>query len=257
MLSKYFVFLIGFALVHGDAPTVDSQYSSYLSPAKETFYSHYSAPSTQYGSPGKGGYGTLPTVKPSYGTPAPSYGPPPSTYGVPPQNGFESLKAFATAPESTFIQRRLFNTSVALTVPLFSFTLPQRASEGSTVDLANQVRSKILVIKREPFKTFLKKYVTNPQVIFGLFSMLVVVLIFAVPILFTGSKPDFLGRSNGQNGILEHLMSSKKVLNFMGADLTNNIGLDSTKCLQKTICEAHKYPKKYGMMATPFLIFFP
>ena len=43
----------------------------------------------------------------------------------------------------------------------------------------------------------------------------------------------------------------------MHADMTNNIGLDTGKCLQKTICEAHKSPKKYGMMATVFQIFFP
>ncbi len=52
-------------------------------------------------------------------------------------------------------------------------------------------------------------------------------------------------------------MASNKVFNFMGADLTNNIGLDTDKCLKKTICEAHKFPKKYGMMGKPFQMFFP
>jgi hypothetical protein len=67
---------------------------------------------------------------------------PSSSYKVPVEsNGFESLRDFSTSYDNTFIQRRLFNTSVALTVPLFSFTLPQRASSGSSVDLANQVSS--------------------------------------------------------------------------------------------------------------------
>ena len=85
------------------------------------------------------------------------------------------------------------------------------------------------------------------------------VLVFAVPVLFTGERsPSGWGkRSNDREGILNNLMSTKKVFNFMGADMTNNIGLDTEKCLQKTICEAHKFPKKFGIMATPFQIFFP
>jgi hypothetical protein len=51
----------------------------------------------------------------------------------------ESLRQISLAQTQPFIQRRLFNTSVALTVPLFSFTLPQRATQGTSVDLANQV----------------------------------------------------------------------------------------------------------------------
>jgi len=51
----------------------------------------------------------------------------------------ESFRQFPLAQTEAFIQRRLFNTSVALTVPLFAFTLPQRAVEGTSVDLANQV----------------------------------------------------------------------------------------------------------------------
>lgn len=50
-----------------------------------------------------------------------------------------SFRQLSLASTQPFIQRRLFNTSVALTIPIFSFTLPQRASQGSTVDLANQV----------------------------------------------------------------------------------------------------------------------
>lgn len=85
-----------------------------------------------------------------------------------------------------------------------------------------------------------------------------VALVFAVPILFTEPTGDLhTGRSSDRDGILNHLMANNKVFNFMGADLSNKIGLDTTKCLQKSICEAHRTPKKYGMIATPFQMFFP
>ena len=61
-------------------------------------------------------------------------------------DAYESLRAYATAPMEPFIRRRLFNTSVALTVPLFSFTLPNRGAEGSTIDLANQVSGKYTIM---------------------------------------------------------------------------------------------------------------
>jgi len=88
------------------------------------------------------------------------------------------------------------------------------------------------------------------------FALFVVVLVFAVPVLFTHPQT-FSGRSADRNGILNNLMANNKVLNFMGADLSNKVGLDTTTCLQKTICESHRTPKKYGMLATPFQMFFP
>lgn len=66
-------------------------------------------------------------------------------------DAYESLRAYATAPYEPFIRRRLFNTSVALTVPLFSFTLPNRGAEGSTIDLANQVRKAMSIIQQPSF----------------------------------------------------------------------------------------------------------
>ncbi len=62
-----------------------------------------------------------------------------STYPHQENDNIGSFRQLSLASTQSFIQRRLFNTSVALTVPIFSFTLPQRASQGSTVDLANQV----------------------------------------------------------------------------------------------------------------------
>jgi len=94
------------------------------------------------------------------------------------------------------------------------------------------------------------------KAIFGVFALFVVALVFAVPVLFT-KPPGSTGRSNDRDGIMNHLMANNKVFNFMGADLSNKIGLDTTKCLQKSICDAHRTPKKYGMLATPFQMFFP
>lgn len=172
-----------------------------------------------------------------YSQPSPpvSYGPPPApSYGPPASSAFGD-HGYSLDSESPFVQNRLFNTAVALTIPLFSFTLPQRSSNDGGIDLANQV-------------------------IFGAFVLIATLFVFVVPIFFTkppGSAGGYEGRSNDRNGILNNLMANNKVFNFMNADLSNKIGLDTRKCLQKTICEAHRTPKKYGVMATPFEMFFP
>lgn len=74
-----------------------------------------------------------------YGPPPPAvYGPPPApSYGPPGYNDH----GYSLDSESPFVQQRLFNTAVALTIPFFSFTLPQRSSTSGGVDIANQVRS--------------------------------------------------------------------------------------------------------------------
>lgn len=214
------------------AAEVPSQSSSSSSSSGGNGYPSYY--SVESGGSSSGGYA------PSYGPPAapspsPVYGPPPSSgYGVPADtyDASHQYQGFALQDESPFVQHRLFNTAVALTVPLFSFTIPQRSSSvPGGVDLATQA-------------------------VFGVFALFVVALAVAVPIFFT--KPhDATGRSNDREGILNHLMANNKVFNFMGADLSNKIGLDTTKCLQKSICEAHRTPKRYGMIATPFQMFFP
>lgn len=153
-------------------------------------------------------------------------------------DAYETLRQMSLASTQPFIKRRLFNTSVALTVPMFSFTLPQRAAEGSTVDLANQA-------------------------IFGLFALLTTMLVFAVPVLFTGIRPfDVYGRSMKDNdesqNILNNLLkNSEHTVNLMGADMKNKIGINPEECLQKTICDAHRHPKKFGLFGLPFQIFFP
>jgi len=54
-----------------------------------------------------------------------------------PNDAYESFRQITDG--DNLIQQRLFNTSIVITVPLFSFTLPQTASQGEVADLANQV----------------------------------------------------------------------------------------------------------------------
>lgn len=161
-------------------------------------------------------------------------------------NGYETLRQLSMASSQSFMARRLFNCSVALTVPVFSFTLPERFPEGATVDLANQM-------------------------IFVVFAFLVEFLIFAVPVVFTGTRPYDIfdkddkdkdkGRSIHGHNIMHNLLhageSSESLMNFMGANLRNKIGLDPYQCIQRTICDAHRYPDKYGLFALPFQLAFP
>ncbi|ODM97061.1 hypothetical protein Ocin01_09619 [Orchesella cincta] len=200
--------LMGVAFLCNSVAFADSPVPSDSS-SKNTFSSYQYAvePSSDYGPPMKGYAAPPPTV----------YGPPPApSYGPPTHDGH----GYSLDSESPFVQQRLFNTAVALTIPLFSFTLPQRSSSYGGIDLANQV-------------------------IFGAFVLVATLFVFVVPIFFT--KPSE-GRSNDRNGILNSLMANNKVFNFMNADLSNKIGLDTSKCLQKTICEANRTPRNmsYG-----------
>jgi len=209
--------------------SVAAESASNANVAPGGYATYYAEPqSSPPSSSSSGGYAYHPPS--SYGAPAmPS--PPQAQYGVETlDNTHFANQGYSLNEETPFVQQRLFNTAVALTVPLFSFQLPQRSVPSGGVDLANQA-------------------------IFGVFALFIVALVFAVPILFT-KPPDALGRSS-RDGILNHLMNNKNVINFMGADLTNKVGLDTTKCLQKSICEAHRTPKKYGLLATPFTMFFP
>lgn len=51
----------------------------------------------------------------------------------------------------------------------------------------------------------------------------------------------------------------EQVKRVFDEEFRDQIGLDSTKCMQKTICEAHRSPKnkKYGLLVLPFQMFFP
>lgn len=51
----------------------------------------------------------------------------------------DKLKIFAGGDNNQFIKPRLLNTSIALTIPLFSFSLPAKGGSSPTT-LANQVK---------------------------------------------------------------------------------------------------------------------
>lgn len=129
----------------------DSVPSTYTQFQYSDSHSHNDYPATYYEvKPQSTKYGAPPA--PSYGTPAPAYGVPSATYGTPkPEYGpppaptytydHKPMRGYGLDSESPFVQKRLFNTAVALTVPLFSFVLPQRSSSVSGgLDLANQVQ---------------------------------------------------------------------------------------------------------------------
>lgn len=152
-----------------------------------------------------------------------------------PNDGFDSLRSFARDMSNGVLEgRQLYNTSIALTSGLFSFELPSSTStESDTVKLANQV-------------------------IFGMFGFLTSVLVFALPVLLTGQKFNPNARSN-EGGILETLLKTEPLATLIKQGFHKDIGLEPEKCLQKTICEAHRQPKnkEYGMMAVPFQMFYP
>jgi len=99
-----------FSMVRGDAPAKTT-----AEPAGSQGYHSY------YSSDSDASAGYAPSS--SYGSPVPA-----------------APDAYRLDSESPFVQQRLFNTAVALTVPLFSFQLPQRSAPNTSgVDLANQV----------------------------------------------------------------------------------------------------------------------
>lgn len=155
-----------------------------------------------------------------------------------PNDGYDSLRTFGNdLTEGMSRKYSLYNTSIALTSALFSFELPSSTStEADTVNLANQV-------------------------IQGMFGFLLSVLIFALPVLLTGQRFNPNARSNQDNddGIIATILKTEPLAKLLRNDVHKQIGLEPEKCLQKTICEAHRSPKnkEYGMLALPFQIFYP
>lgn len=91
-------------------------------------------------------------------------------------------------------------------------------------------------------------------------GFLTTVLIFALPVLFTGEKLPMDARSNdGIYGIISKILRTDPIASLIKNGMHKKIGLEPEKCLQKTICEAHRAPenKRYGLLALPFQIFYP
>lgn len=94
------------------------------------------------------------------------------------------------------------------------------------------------------------------QLLYGFFAIVITVIGYSVPILFNGHNPT--GRSMNENKItLDHLMHPGRVMNLVGLNIGNQIGVDPMQCLQKTICESYRYPERYGSLVWPFQYFFP
>jgi len=107
------------------------------------------------------------------------------------------------------------------------------------------------------------------QAIYGLYGLLAVILIYAVPVLFTGVRESARkarsvtgfgeDENDSDNWLISNLMSVDQVQKVFDEEFRDDIGLDRTKCLQKIICEAHRAPKnqEYGLIALPFQMFYP
>jgi len=129
-----------------------------------------------------------------------------------------------------------FNTSIAFTIPLFSFTLPQ-GGEGSI------------------FQTLESQAVT----VLATLAFLVLGSIAILPSLYSLFGLSTSGRSyngmdneiGGEGGIAEYIVS------FIENSLDNLPNTNGEDCVKRSICEAHDEPQKYGFLALPFQIFFP
>lgn len=153
-----------------------------------------------------------------------------------PNDGYENLRSFARDMTSGVLHdKQLLNTSIAFTSPLFSFQLPSTSStEEGTIKMANQI-------------------------IFGMFALLTTVLVYALPVLLTGQRFNPNARSNEDEGIIGNILKSEPLARLLKEGVHKEIGLEPEKCMQKTICQAHRSPrnKEFGMMALPFQMFYP
>lgn len=93
-----------------------------------------------------------------------------------------------------------------------------------------------------------------------MFAFLTAVLAFGIPALATGTKFNPSARRNTESaGIFSQILAQEPMASLIKKEMHKKIGLEPEKCLQKTICEAHRAPKnkKYGLLAVPFQIFYP
>ena len=122
----------------------------------------------------------------------------------------------------------IFNTTLAFTIPLFSFSLPDRATAG-------------------------KEY--TKQAALSLIGLALVGGIAVVPYVWQASK--------GSKGVKTWLSSSRanndaevssSVL-AMVAKVGSMVGLDPQTCVQRSICETYRRPERYGYLTLPVRYF--
>ncbi|OXA58585.1 hypothetical protein Fcan01_07314 [Folsomia candida] len=129
--------------------------------------------------------------------------------------------------------RRLFNTTMNYIVPCVEVTLPLRTEDGNTVHLAMQA--------------FL-----------GLFSAIAWIATVAIPLVLTEIAPFGLKKrsfSSEQGSTFEYKLINKFSPLF-NEKAAKKIGIEWDACLHKTICQAHRTPKQYGIFAVPFVALF-
>jgi hypothetical protein len=98
------------------------------------------------------------------------------------------------------------------------------------------------------------------QAFLGLFSAIAWVATIAVPVLLTEVQPFGIGTIGVRNmwsGFEETFSVKSKFGSLFNERTARKIGLEWDPCLDKAICEAHRSPKKYGLLATPFLALYP
>ncbi|OXA60981.1 uncharacterized protein LOC110844754 isoform X1 [Folsomia candida] len=151
------------------------------------------------------------------------------------RNIFETFRDFTSGssdsssdPSKLLVNRRIYNSSIALTIPFFSFKVPNLPDAG-----------------------FIAK-----QSIFGAFAWGIVALPFFLSFIFTGSVP-----SDAQSRSFQRLSdkAKKSSFNFLGPDFSKSFGMDGGQCIQKVICQSHrvKEGRKYGILATSLRTLFP
>ncbi|KAI9559084.1 hypothetical protein GHT06_015873 [Daphnia sinensis] len=121
----------------------------------------------------------------------------------------------------------IFNTTLAFTIPLFSFSLPDRATAG-------------------------KDY--TKQAALSLFGLAIVGGIAIMPYVWTARS------ALGKKTVVETEARAKKdeVASSI-LPLLNNVasfaGLDAKTCVQRSVCETYRNPERYGYLVLPIRYF--
>lgn len=87
------------------------------------------------------------------------------------------------------------------------------------------------------------------QAFFGIFWAIAWVTTLVVPWTTFYLQPFGIGRSIDETGFNIKWKLNEK--------LGEQVGLKWKPCLKKTICQAHEFPKKYGVLGTTIQFLFP
>ncbi|XP_046456963.1 uncharacterized protein LOC124204020 [Daphnia pulex] len=120
----------------------------------------------------------------------------------------------------------IFNTTLAFTIPLFSFSLPDRATAG-------------------------KDY--TKQAALSLFGLAIVGGIAIMPYVWAARSP------LGKKTVVESSRAKKDEISSsilpMIANVASLAGLDAKTCVQRSVCETYRNPERYGYLVFPVRYF--